>query len=179
MVLIGTVGCTSQPDTGHMQPSQQHSVRSTEPSALPDSYSGATKSGCDGTAVRRGDAPAWASGKNHGFTGQNQTPYAVSTRGLVVAYLWGYPLAVQHLGSKTDKILWFAEHTDGPLHIQAHPVGATRPVFSATVSAAGSDGMPSLVKVVRPGCWRFTLTWAGRDDTNYRDTISIRYAAHR
>ncbi|MGH3322751.1 MAG: hypothetical protein ACRDN9_21750, partial [Streptosporangiaceae bacterium] len=178
MVVAATsVACTTQGDAGHHRPTGHHSARGAGASHSSDSYSGARRTGCGGTPVRRGDPASWASGKRHGFRGANQIPYAVSTHGRVVAYLWGYPLAVRHMGSKRDKILWFVRRDAGPLYVHGHPVGGVHPVFSETVGGAGADGMPSYVKVPAAGCWRFTLTWSGSHGSTYRDTISLRYVA--
>ncbi len=103
-------------------------------------------------------------------------PYALSDQGLVVAYLYGPPLAVRDLGSNRDKILWFVKDTDSDeLHLTGHLAGSAHPVLSQTVS--GPDGIPSDVTAPDPGWWRLTLAWTSGDDS-YRDSINLEYLAH-
>ncbi|MGH3095628.1 MAG: hypothetical protein ACRDMV_06455 [Streptosporangiales bacterium] len=177
LVVATSVACTSQSDAGHQRSKGHHSARSAGALDSPRPRAGMSLTGCGGTPVVSGNPPSWAFGKQHGFRDGNQVPYATSDHGLVVAYLYGYPLAVTHLGSHRDKVLWFAKQLGSPFQIHGYPVDADHPVFSKTLTEA--DGMPSHVKVPLPGCWRFTLTWSDSHNETRRDTISLRYVAQR
>lgn len=140
-------------------------------------YKGARGSGCGGTRVRLGHLPSWASGRQHGFHhggSNNKVPYALSADGRVLAYLWGWPLAV-HPDSEQDKVLWFARSIIGALHISGHRIGAAQPVFSETITGGSVTGMPSYVQTPAPGCWHLSLYW----NYSQHSTINLRYVAHR
>jgi hypothetical protein len=125
--------------------------------------------------VRLHNSPSWAADVFSGST----PPYAVSAHKKVVAYLYGYPLAVHNSGPKTDKILWVVKDSgQGRLHIHGHPVGASHPRFSKTLRLNAATGIPSYEKVPAPGCWHFALTWQSPDGSHHKDTLNVRYLAH-
>lgn len=177
----GSSGSSTMPAPGRGTPSAAglSSASSTAAaSAVSSEAAEAVSGGCGGSSLHRGNPPSWASGKEHGFTGPNQLIYAMSDRGLVVAYLYGHPLAVQDLGSKRDKILWFVQDPGGRLTVEGRLNGSPGKTFSQTVEAAGAGGFPSEVTVPVAGCWHFTLSWSS-DNTTQRDNIRLRYLQHR
>jgi hypothetical protein len=132
--------------------------------AAPRTVSG----GCGGTGLIRGRPPAWNPAPA-GFVLQPPTlPYVVGRAGTVMGYLYRVPL-VAPPPRDGNKILWFVRHPrDGhPLRMTAHPYGAGRPLVTRQFPADSRPGeiYPSAVDVPRPGCWVFTLTWDGHEDT--------------
>lgn len=170
LAMIILTACASPGDR-----SPSHTRGSTPPSSamparLSPSEKKAVASSCGGTSVRTRNPPTWATG---GFSGDTP-PYVQSAHRAVVAYLFGFPLkAPRPAPPKTDKILWFAQQRDQPLHLTAHRLSAPAKVVSRTIGTTGSGSLPSHVPMPAPGCWRFDLTWNG----GRHDTIDIRYYA--
>ena len=91
--------------------------------------------------------------------------YAVSAGGNVVGVLFGYPLRAGRPENPANKILWIVRQPrrGQPLHINAQPVGFAAHSVTTSWPANASPGeiYPSIDNVPVPGCWRFTLRWAG------------------
>lgn len=175
LALALVVACDGRTGHDRQQPTDSaHAVISPTHSSPQGTT---TFTNCGGTAVRNGNPPSWAFATQFGFRGPNQTPYAISNRGLVVAYLYGYPLAVSHPGTREDKILWFTKYGGAPLDIRGHRIGSALATYSQQISST-TAGIPSYVNVSAPGCWRFDLSWQVGAKIDH-DTISILYLAHR
>ena len=119
----------------------------------------AAHSGCAGV-VATGSLPTWA---RDGFDPPSTPiPHVIGARGQILAALFGYPLHSPPAKGRNNKILWVAKHGGtGPLVIHAALAGTDRTV---TRSVAAGPG-PSSIDLPAPGCWQFTLTWAGQHDT--------------
>jgi len=100
--------------------------------------------------------------------------YAVSAGGNVVGVLFGYPLRAGRPENPANKILWIVRQPrrGQPLHIRAQPVGfsARGVATSWPPNASPGEIYPSIDNVPLPGCWRFTLRWAG-----HTDVVALRY----
>lgn len=118
-------------------------------------------------AVKTGPLPDWA---RAGFTPPDTpVPHVVGERGGIVGVVFGHPLhAPRPEPGRRNKILWVANPaltTDTP---GGAGTGALR--IQATLNRSGLtadrevDLGPSLVDMPRPGCWTFTLSWAGHQD---------------
>ena len=133
---------------------------------------------CTATAVRRGAAPRWTapawSTSSPGFA--SQLRYVVSAGGNVVGVLFAYPLRAGRPESPANKILWIVRQPrrGQPLHIRAQPVGFSARGVTTSWPANASPGeiYPSIDNVPLPGCWRFTLRWAG-----HTDVVALHYGS--
>jgi hypothetical protein len=84
-------------------------------------------------------------------------PWALASTGDAVAYVFAGQLVAQpspRADGTNNKILWVARGDQGGFIVDGRPRGQPRPV----VSVAGG---PSIVDLPSPGCWTFTLQWAG------------------
>ena len=132
--------------------------------------------GCKSTPVKRGAAPRWTapawSTSSPGFA--SHLRYAVSTGGNAVAVLFAYPLRAGRPENPANKILWIVRQPrrGQPLHIRARPVGFSARDVQTSWPANASPGeiYPSVDDVPLPGCWRFTLRWAG-----HTDVVALQY----
>jgi hypothetical protein len=115
-----------------------------------------------GSAVRTGPLPTWARG---GFSGDGAgVPHVLGRQGDILAVLFGGTLSSPPAPDRSNKILWVSRlpATSGDsLEITAQLDGTTE---TATQTIPGGPG-PSGVDLPRPGCWHFTLVWAGHTDT--------------
>jgi hypothetical protein len=86
----------------------------------------------------------------------------------VVGVLFVHPLRAGTPENPANKILWIVRQPrqGQPLHISARPVGfsARRVTTSWPANSSPGEIYPSIDNVPRPGCWRFTLRWAGHTD---------------
>jgi hypothetical protein len=125
----------------------------------------AVDANCGATAVVQGDIPdtlvTWA-----GHNAPTGLPYAVARPAIAAAFLFGYPLHVRAAGaSATNKILWVVGTArTGDLAIEGTPLGRSAPVvrYSFPPNSGPGEIYPSGVDVPEPGCWSFTLRWAGQ-----------------
>jgi hypothetical protein len=102
--------------------------------------------------------------------------FAVSAGGNVVAALFVHPLRAGRPEDPANKILWIVRQPrrGQPLHIHAQAVGFSARGVTTTWPADASPGeiYPSIDNVPLPGCWRFTLRWAG-----HTDVVALRYSS--
>ena len=132
---------------------------------------------CESTPVKRGAAPRWTapawSTSSPGFAAHLR--YAVSAGGNVVAVVFVH-LRAGRPEDPANKILWIVRQPrrGQPLHISAQPVGFSARGVTTSWPANSSPGeiYPSIDNVPRPGCWRFTLRWAG-----HTDMIALHYGS--
>lgn len=122
-------------------------------------------------AVPRWTAPAWSS-SSPGFAAHLR--YVVSAGGNVVGVLFTHRLRAGTPENPANKILWIVRRPrhGRPLSIHAEPVGVSARGVTTSWPANSSPGeiYPSTDDVPFPGCWRFTLRWAG-----HVDTLALRY----
>jgi hypothetical protein len=94
----------------------------------------------------------------------------------VVGVLFGYPLRAGRPENPANKILRIVRQPrrGQALHISARPVGFSARGVTTSWPANASPGeiYPSTDNVPLPGCWRFTLHWAG-----HTDVVALRYGA--
>jgi hypothetical protein len=131
--------------------------------------------GCGATKLYRGRVPAWtAPAFSSSSPGPPARPHALSSRGTVVAIVFGYPLRAGDPTDRANKILWIMRlpRRGSPLSIEATPLHASVPLIKQAWSADSSPGeiYPSYFNVPAAGCWRLTLRWAG-----HIDWIDLRY----
>jgi hypothetical protein len=110
--------------------------------------------------------PAWA---RAGFSSPNpRVPYALGRSARIVAILFGYPLRSPIAPHRTNKILWVPRTratTQTALWIHAQRMAGAKPVGAPIEHVVRGGPGPSYVNVPHPGCWRLTLSWAGRTDS--------------
>jgi hypothetical protein len=118
------------------------------------------------SAVRNGALPIWARGGFHPAT--QRIPHVLGRSGTIVAILFGEPLQAPPPRTHNNKILWVSRiPVESPtrLRISAQRMNGTQPLGKRVRrSVAGGPG-PSTINLPTPGCWRLSLTWAGRADT--------------
>ena len=103
--------------------------------------------------------PGWA---RAGFSGPNpRIAYVLGDRGDIAALLFAQPLTAPPSADHNNKILWVSRAGVGTLHITATLRGGSA---TATRVVDGGPG-PSIIDLPRPGCWHFTLRWAGNTDS--------------
>jgi hypothetical protein len=128
---------------------------------------GAAESLACRSRVSLGVLPSWARG---GFTEpEPRLPHVVAKDATIAALIFGYPLRVPPSASaRQNKILWVARHRAAvlaPLRIRAqHMQGERKLAVPVTRIVAAGPG-PSVINLPVAGCWRFTLRWAGGEDT--------------
>jgi hypothetical protein len=116
--------------------------------------------------------PRWA---RSGFSGSVRMPYALGREKEIVGLLFAYPLKSPPPPGQGNKILWVArrpEKSRANLRIQAVRMVGSRPVGAAVRRVVAGGVGPSIINLPRPGCWRFTLSWA-----QGQDTLDLRYLA--
>jgi hypothetical protein len=126
----------------------------------------ASNDGVCSARVNHSVVPAWA---RAGFSSPNpRVPYVLGRSARIVAILFGYPLRSPLAPHRSNKILWVARTpatTQTALWIHAQRTAGAKPV-GAPIEHVVRDGPgPSYVNVPQPGCWRLTLSWAGRTDS--------------
>jgi hypothetical protein len=119
--------------------------------------------GCGNTTVMNGGVSdalqKWA-----GDNAPSGVPYAVAHPATVAGFLFGAPLRAPGTGS-SNKILWVVgTPRTGDLIVEGVPLGKTSPTVRYAFPANSGPGeiYPSGVDVPLPGCWSFTLRWAGQ-----------------
>ena len=133
---------------------------------------------CKTTPLHRGAAPRWTapawSTSSKGFA--SHLRYAIAANGNVVGVLFGDQLRAGRRENPANKILWIVRQARNgrPLHIHAQPIGFLASSVSTTWPADSGPGeiYPSITNVPVPGCWRFTLRWAG-----HSDVVALHYSS--
>jgi hypothetical protein len=125
----------------------------------------AVEGGCGQTTVVKGSGSA----NLETWTGNNaptDVPYAVAHPATAAGFIFGYPLHTASSGiAYGNKILWVVGTArTGDLVVEGVPLGKTAPVVRYSFPANSGPGeiYPSGVDVPEPGCWSFTLRWAGQ-----------------
>ena len=120
---------------------------------------------CD-AQVNHSVIPVWA---HAGFSSSNpRVPYVLGRSGRIVAILFGYPLRSPVAPHRNNKILWVSRTpaaTPTALWIRAQRMEGRHPVGAAVEHVVRGGPGPSYVDVPKAGCWRLTLSWAGRTDS--------------
>ncbi|MFI7018978.1 hypothetical protein [Streptomyces sp. NPDC050164] len=153
LTASGCSGSESNPD-------KAQATKSTRTAAAPNAAGGCRP------AVKQGSLPSWA---RKGFPREVSQRHIIGDKGEIAAVLFGYPYHAPAAKGRENKILWVAKDTEeaagrGPddrLTIKAGLAGTNEVV---TRSVTGGPG-PSLIDLPKPGCWRFSLSWAGHSDT--------------
>lgn len=118
------------------------------------------------SAVQRGTLPVWARGGFHPPT--QQIPHVLGRSGAIVAILFASPLVAPPARTRSNKILWVSRipvESLTRLRISAQRMKDTRPLGRPVRrSVIGGPG-PSIINLPTAGCWRLSLSWAGREDT--------------
>jgi hypothetical protein len=157
---------TSQPatDTPTVRPD---GVVDTVAPALFSPTAAATpaEGGCGSTTVLTGGVPDTLT-KSAGDNAPSGVPYAVARPATAAGFIFGYPLHTPNAGiGYSNKILWVVGvRRTGDLVIDGVPLGKTAPAVHYSFPANSSPGeiYPSGVDVPEPGCWAFTLHFAGQ-----------------
>lgn len=104
--------------------------------------------------------------KSTGDNAPSGVPYAVARPATAAGFIFGYPLHVPSAGiGYSNKILWVVGvQRTGDLVIDGVPLGKSAPAVHYSFPANSSPGeiYPSGVDVPEPGCWTFTLRFAGQ-----------------
>jgi hypothetical protein len=168
-VLLIAAGCTG-PGAAHRAAANAPPVAAATASAVstaPSASSGgaATSEGaadapCTYKLINT-DLPTWARAGFHGPP-FNTVPYVTSSRGDIVAVLFGSMLAPPPSATEgQNKVLWVPKDPSaGALTVDAHLVGTSENADIGDISFG-----PSYVDVPTPGCWRLTLHWLGPTET--------------
>lgn len=116
--------------------------------------------------------PVWA---RAGFSGPHpRIPYVLGRSGRIVAILFGYPLRSPVAPHRNNKILWVSRTPPTKptaLWIRAQRMVGGQPIGAPVEHVVQGGPGPSYVDVLQPGCWRLTLSWAGR-----RDNLDLAYS---
>ncbi len=92
--------------------------------------------------------------------------HITSAHGDVVGFLFAEPLTAPpgHV-SHSNKVLWFVRfpRLGSPLTMDGRRGSAVTHYVKSADSSPG-EIYPSIVDVPSPGCWHFTLSWAGHHD---------------
>jgi hypothetical protein len=157
---------TSLPPTATPTPQAQGAVDKVAPALFsPTAAAKPTDGGCGSTTVLTGGVPDTlirATGDN----APGGVPYAVAHPATAAGFIFGYPLHTPSAGiGYSNKILWVVGIArTGDLVIDGVPLGKTAPAVHYSFPANSSPGeiYPSGVDVPEPGCWAFTLRFAGQ-----------------
>jgi hypothetical protein len=161
LVLLGA--CAAGPNTA--SPSSPTKSSRAPSSPLADQWCGATK-------VQRGTPPEWTRSAPTGLR------FVVSQHHDVAGFLFADPLvAPPDRVAYNNKVLWVvrlprlgtALVLDG-----AGPTGASPVHLEHPADSGPGEIYPSIVDVPSPGCWHFTLQWAG-----HTDEVDLRYVPAR
>ena len=144
-------------------PPMSTAAEATLPAATfaPTATATATDGGCGSTTVYIGGVPDSLK-RAAGDNAPTGTPYAVAHPGTAAGFIFGYPLRTPSVG---NKILWVVGvRRTGDLLVDGVPVGKTGPAVHYSFPANSGPGeiYPSGVDVPEPGCWAFTLRFAGQ-----------------
>ena len=94
----------------------------------------------------------------------------------MIGFLFADPLtAPAGRSNRTNKILWIVRQPrfGSPLMLNGRQAGKSKVVRIQRPADSGPGEIyPTIVDVPTPGCWHFTLSWAG-----HRDEVDLRYDA--
>jgi hypothetical protein len=131
--------------------------------------------GVCGSAVQKGTLPVWArAGFNPPTVG---IPHVLGRSGAIVAILFHYPLQAPPPVNHNDKILWVSRvpYTwRATLRISAQRMNGTQLLGAPVQTNIKGGPGPSAVNLSTPGCWRFSLRWAG-----HTDSLDLQYRLKR
>lgn len=106
--------------------------------------------------LQTGTPPEWAQG---GFTGNGYPPFATSSSGEVIAFVFANPLSAPPEANRNNKILW-VQHNG---HATGAQVTARLEGTDRVTHLRLSDG-PSIVDMPAAGCWHLEWSVAGKHD---------------
>jgi len=116
----------------------------------------------------RGRVPAWVQGA------PTFLRHIAGAHGDAIGFLFADPLtAPPGHTDHANKILWYVRlpRDTSPLTLDGKRVGHAGVAHDIAYANSGPGEIyPSIVDVPSPGCWHFTLSWAG-----HRDEIDLRY----
>ena len=127
-----------------------------------------------GSAVQKGTLPVWARGGFHPPT--LRIPHVLGRSDAIVAILFAYPLQTPPPVTHNNKILWVSHvpvNSLTSLRISAQRMDGTQLLGKPVQRTVKGGPGPSIINLPTPGCWRFSLRWAGRTDSldlQYRPT---------
>jgi hypothetical protein len=124
------------------------------------------------SSITFGAIPTWA---RSGFSGSQKMHYVLGRRRSIAGLLFAYPLSSPPSQGEDNKILWVSKRPDASgaaLHIEAVRMIGTREVGKRVQRVVAHGPGPSIINLPHAGCWRFTLAWAGK-----QDTLDLRYLA--
>jgi hypothetical protein len=110
--------------------------------------------------------PAWARAGFHPPT--VGIPHVLGSSGAIVAILFHYPLQAPPPVNHNDKILWVSRlpYTwRATLRISAQRMNGTQLLGAPVQTSIKGGPGPSAINLTTPGCWRFSLRWAGHTDS--------------
>lgn len=91
--------------------------------------------------------------------------HSVGVAGEIAGILFGYPFTAPPRPDTNNKILWVARYVDGSdLVISAQRMDGADPVGWPVERIVPGGPGPSVIDMPEVGCWRLTLSWAGRTD---------------
>jgi hypothetical protein len=123
------------------------------------------------SVLQKGVLPVWA---RTGFSDPlPRMPHVLGRAGRIVAIEFGYPLLSPPSEKRANKILWVSRLPwtgYKNLYVRAQQMqGARRLGEPVSRLIRGGPG-PSYLNLPAAGCWRLTLSWAGRSDS-----LDLRY----
>jgi hypothetical protein len=117
-------------------------------------------------SVRTGVLPVWM---RAGFqTREPRVAHVVGRSGRIGGVVFGWPLVSPPRETRSNKILWVSRRSTvsrAALWIRLQRMEGAAAVGAPVRRVVAGGPGPSIVDVPAPGCWRLTLTWAGRSDT--------------
>jgi hypothetical protein len=162
-LAIAVEACTATPPP----PAATKAEQATAPPALfaPTTAAKPTDGGCGSTTVLTGGLPD-ALIRSTGDNAPSGVPYAIARPATAAGFIFGYPLHTPSAGiGYSNKILWvIGVPRTGDLVIDGAPLGKNAPAIHYSFPANSSPGeiYPSGMDVPEPGCWAFTLRFAGQ-----------------
>lgn len=161
-LAVAAQACTSATATPTVKP---EGVADTATLFAPTTAAKPTEGGCGGTTVFMGGIPD-ALTRSTGNNAPSGIPYAVAHPATVAGFIFGYPLHTPSAGiGYANKILWVVGvPRTGDLVIDGVPLGKSGPTVHYSFPANSGPGeiYPTGVDVPEPGCWAFTLRFAGQ-----------------
>jgi hypothetical protein len=161
-LALAAQACTAAtPVASTPVPTATEAVAITAAAFAPTATATATDGGCGSTTVFIGGIPATLN-RAAGDNAPSGVPYAVAHPASAAGFIFGYPL---HTPSSGNKILWVVgARRTGDLVIDGVPLGKSAPAVHYSFPANSGPGeiYPSGVDVPQPGCWAFTLRFAGQ-----------------
>jgi hypothetical protein len=165
-IAISQAACTIAAPSAPTPTETIVSASPTSPTVfVPTAAATATMGGCGATTVFSGGVPDTLN-RSAGNNAPSGVPYAVARPAIAAGFLFGYPLHTANAGiSYSNKILWVVgTPRTGALVVDAVQAGANAPAVHYTFPANSGPGQiyPSELDVPEPGCWSFTLRFAGQ-----------------